>query len=112
MHIHRYTHQSVVGSHSSRLVEAENRHLISDCRRHFPHLSRFAERPNYESMEGRERGREREREMVAVYKGLDFTGQIFSHWVYNSNRKEKVSKTKTLDLQNDNFAVMMMIVLL
>ncbi len=50
--------------------------------------------------------------MVAVYKGLDFTGQIFSHWVYNLNRKEKVSKTKTLDLQNDNFAVMMMIVLL
>jgi hypothetical protein len=48
--------------------------------------------------------------MVAVYKGLDFMGQIFSHWVYNSNRKEKVSKTKTLDLQNDNFAVMMMIV--
>jgi hypothetical protein len=48
--------------------------------------------------------------MVAVYKGLDFTGQIFSHWVYNLNRKEIVSKTKTVDLQNDNFAVMMMIV--
>jgi hypothetical protein len=109
MHIHRYTHQSVVGSHSSRLVEAESRHLISDCRRHLPHLSRFAERLNYESMEGR--GREkREREMVAVYKGLDFMGQIFSHWVYNSNKKGKVSKTKALDLQNDNFAVMMMIV--
>ncbi len=49
--------------------------------------------------------------MVAVYKGLDFTGHIFSHWVYNSNRKEKVSKTKSLDLQNDNVAVMMMMMI-
>jgi len=66
MHIRRYTHQSVVGSHSSRLVEAENRHLISDCRRHLPHLSRFAEQPNYESMEGRERERERKRDSSSI----------------------------------------------
>jgi hypothetical protein len=36
--------------------------------------------------------RKRKRDGSMVYKGLDFTGQIFSHWVYNSNRKEKVSK--------------------